>query len=227
MKQEGDSTGDLPETSASRRPRSGRAFGGKTQIKKPPPAGNTPPTAPNHLLRGILEPSKMGPAVAENCRLQARHLNKVETRFLVLDLRVIRLGLGSPHLEQIGPRGQWASMRISRHSSGVSCRTSISVQLARSSTGRLLRLACYHDTGKGRVRNANNCQLDPCGIGRAYLPVGVRCAWWDMSVGALNALSISVAPYESGVASGQCSIIALKATTSGSMLLPWWMSSLE
>ena len=33
-------------------------------------------TAANHLLKGILESSKMVPAVALNCCLQARRLNK-------------------------------------------------------------------------------------------------------------------------------------------------------
>ena len=62
--------------------------------------------ATNHLLRGILLSSKMVPTVAENCRRQSRHLNRVETRFLVLDLRVIRYAPGAPHLGQMGPSGQ-------------------------------------------------------------------------------------------------------------------------
>ena len=45
--------------------------------------------AANHLLSGILEPSKTVPTVALNCRLQARHLNRRDTRFLVRERRTM------------------------------------------------------------------------------------------------------------------------------------------
>ena len=54
--------------------------------------------AANHLIRGILEPSKMVPTVAENCLQQSRHLNRVEKTFLVLEWRVMWLALVAPHL---------------------------------------------------------------------------------------------------------------------------------
>jgi hypothetical protein len=83
----------------------------------------------------MLESWKTVPTVAENWRLQERHLSNLVTMFLVLDLRLMRYGLSAPHLGQIGLLGQRIDCRNPLQSSSVQRFTWSQVTFCRSGTG--------------------------------------------------------------------------------------------